>query len=115
MTKRKTGGGGGDNVALYHVVYPYEDFEEAARALFAIVKKAAQQLPGAPRVLYLDVEGHRNDEGGLDADAFELVSHFLFQMLMPYLTEAHTPLGAYRNPAQSDDIPEELQITGGSR
>ena len=64
-------------VALYHVVYAHEGFTEAANALFELVKRAQEQWPGKRRRLYLDIEGHRNSDGGFDADMLELQSEFL--------------------------------------
>jgi hypothetical protein len=100
-------------VALYHRVYPEESFEVAARVLWDLVRRAEQDHPGTPRTLYLDIEGHRNDQGGYDSDMFELQQNFLLGFLLPFLTEAHLPLGlSVRNPrAQRGDLPDELMIT----
>jgi hypothetical protein len=58
-----------------------------------------------------DFQDHRNDAGRFDLATYELMSGFLFRMLMPFLTEAHPPLGDFRNAEQSEDLPVELQIT----
>lgn len=64
-------------VAIYHVVYSHEGFEESAQILFKLVQRAQRVMPGKPRQLYLDIEGHRNSEGGFDADMLELQTVFL--------------------------------------
>jgi hypothetical protein len=64
--------GGGKAIALYHAVYAHEGFEDAARAILEITRKAAQEYPGQPRLLYVDIDGHRNAKGGFDSDMYEL-------------------------------------------
>jgi hypothetical protein len=47
-------------VAIYHLVFSHEDFETAANHLFELVKNAQKQCPNQNRILFLDIEGHRN-------------------------------------------------------
>ena len=68
-------------IAIYHVVYQLERLKESAQALFNLVQQAQQQLPGKQRNLYLDIRGHRKDEGGFDADMVELRNEFLMGFL----------------------------------
>ena len=103
-------------VALYHVVLPHEGFEDAARALFRLVRRAQAVKPGARRMLFLDIEGHRQADGTFDADMRELQQEFLFDVLAPFLSEAPCPLLTLRNPRpQDDDLPEDLIIAPGPR
>ncbi|MFH8375803.1 hypothetical protein ACH4A7_20015 [Streptomyces cyaneofuscatus] len=88
-------------IALYHDMRVEEDFAKCATRIFSILKKAAATSPGAPRYLYLDIQGHRNAAGGYDADAFEIIQEFLMGFLSPYLTEISTPLYQARNPNRS--------------
>ena len=98
-------------VAIYHVVYEHEGFEESARTLFKLVHKAQRQHPGKRRELYLDIEGHRNSEGGFDADMFELQEVFLVGFLSPFLSKIHAPLVKAKNPnPQDNEIPPTLVI-----
>lgn len=98
-------------VAIYHVVYQLEKFEESAQALFNLVQQAQRQQPGKQRTLYLDIEGHRNDEGGFDADMMELQNEFLMGFLSRYLSEIHAPLVKAKNPhPQDNNIPPALVI-----
>jgi len=64
--------------------------------------------------LYLDIDGHRNREGGFDADMLELQQHFILGFLMQFLSEVNMPLAAgvrrKDESPQSEDIPEELTI-----
>ncbi|MCL2085627.1 HNH endonuclease [Candidatus Saccharibacteria bacterium] len=97
--------------AIYHVVYSHEDFNTSARILFELVKEAQLQSPGRKRVLYLDIDGHRNKKGGFDADMFELQNEFMFGFLMKYLSEVYIPFGNFKNSnSQDDNIPDGLEI-----
>ena len=98
-------------VALYHLVYADEGFEESAQALFRLVQRAQRVQPGKERKLFLDIEGHRDDEGAFDSDMLELQEHFLLGVLARYLSEIHCPLVTARNPnPQDDEIPPLLAI-----
>jgi len=63
-------------VAIYHIVYAHEGFNQSAQSLFKIVKMAEQQQPGKKRILCLDIEGHRDPDGYFDADMYELQDSF---------------------------------------
>jgi hypothetical protein len=99
-------------VALYHMVYRDEGFEEAATALSEITREAERTHPGQRRVLYLDIEDHRNPQGGYDHDMFELQRDFILGLLMPFLAEAHLPLGGHviNSKPQRGDLPDRLVI-----
>ena len=99
----------GDSVAMYHVIYENEGFEESAQNLFKLVQNAQSLSPGKKRKLFLDIEGHRNNKGGFDADMLELQKEFLLGFLSSYLSEIHSPLGDTMNPMpQENDIPPAL-------
>ncbi len=101
----------GRAVALYHRVYAHEGFEESAQFLFKLIQRAQQLQPDKERWLFLDIDGHRNDEGAFDGDMFELQTQFLAGFLSRFLTQFWCPLASARNPKQQDnDIPEVLSI-----
>jgi hypothetical protein len=98
-------------MALYHRVYPEEDFERAARELFDLVAHTIEFFPNAKRSLYVDIEGHRTPTDAFDSDMFELQKDFLLGFLMPFLAELHTPLiHAENSKPQRADLPDELRI-----
>ncbi len=102
-------------MALYHCVYPEENFEQAAREIFDLVTHTIEFFPNAKRSLYLDIEGHRTPTDAFDDDMFELQKDFLLGYLMPFLTEVRVPLAHARNPnPQQDDLPDELRIYSSS-
>ena len=104
------------DVALYHIVYSHEGFEEAARALFMLVRRGQEAKPGRRRKLFLDIEGHRRSDGGFDADMLELQHDFLLGVLAPFLCEVHCPVVSLSNPGpQDDNIPDELIIADRPR
>jgi len=99
----------GHTVAIYHVIYENEGFEESAQNLFRLVQQAQSLSPGKKRVLYLDIDGHRVKGGGFDADMLELLKEFLLGFLSLFLSEIHSPLGDTTNPIpQKNDIPPKL-------
>ena len=64
---------------------------------------------------FLDIEGHRNSEGGFDHEMFELLNEFLMGFLGPFIKEARTPLIHFINPQlQDNDLPDELRIVKAS-
>ena len=72
-------------LALYHRVYRRENFEKAAKDLFGLIQKAQKDNPNMERVMYVDIDGHRNEAGGFDADMRELQIEFGTSMLLPYV------------------------------
>lgn len=99
-------------VALYHRVLRRENFEKAAKDLVSLVYAAEKKEPGKPRTLYLDIDGHRNAQGGFDADMLELQKEFGLKFLLPFLTEVHFPLISAKNKnPQRNDVPERLEIS----
>ena len=102
---------GADLVALYHIVYRNETFEQSAQAIFKIVQEAQKVAPDKKRILYLDIEGHRNKAGGYDSDMFELQKEFLVGFMMRFLTEVHGPMASITNPKpQDNNVPASLMI-----
>ena len=98
-------------VAIYHLVYAHEGFEESAQILFKLVQKAQRMKPGRKRKLFLDIEGHRNSEGSFDADMSELQTEFLMGFLSRFLLEIQAPLLSTANQyVQENDTPLKLII-----
>lgn len=97
-------------IAIYHVVYSREVFEKSANTLFELVRDAQLKSPNKKRVLYLDIEGHKNKNGGFDNDMLELQKDFIAGILMKFLSEVHMPLGSLTNPKQINEIPAGLNI-----
>lgn len=98
-------------LALYHVVAATEGFDVTADKLFTILRDAEEKFPGKPRYLYLDIEGHRNAQGGFDADMVELQQQFVLGFLSSWLAEVHMPLAqAKNNLPQRNDIPARLTV-----
>lgn len=99
------------SIAIYHVVYEHEGFEESAQNLFKLVQNAQRRKPGKKRNLYLDIENHKNDDGSFDAAMIELQNEFLLGFLSRYLSEIHAPLVKAKNShLQDNEIPPVLVI-----
>jgi len=100
-----------DSIAIAHRVFAGEDFDHTAQILLALLTKAQRQHPGKKRYLYLEIDGHRNSDGGFDNDMFELQSKFMGEFLIQFLTRAESPLGAFQNPnPQTNEVPERLDL-----
>ncbi|WP_218009890.1 hypothetical protein [Actinomadura kijaniata] len=98
-------------IMLYHDMAVYENFERCALRIFTILRNSQHKLPGAERTLFLRIQGHRNDEGGYDHDAWEIIHHFIPEFIFPYLHTLNTPFGEVRNcNKQRNDIPDILTI-----
>ena len=98
-------------VAIYHLVYKHEDFNTSANMIFELIKNSQEHSPGAKRCLFLDIDNHRNQQGGFDHDMYELQAYFLSRFMFKYLTEIHMPLISVKNPnKQLDDVPSQLTI-----
>ena len=105
---------GADVVALYHIIYDHEGFEDSAQNLFNLVQQAQSVSPGKKRKLYLDIDGHRVKECGFDADMLDLQKESLLGFLSPFLSEIHCPLVDETNlKPQENDIPPTLILIDG--
>lgn len=101
---------GNKGIAVYHCVEKYEGFSQAAQDIYNLVKMAKDQYPNKTIGVYLDVKGHKNKEGGFDDDMFELLTYFIMEMIMPYISELHQPLGDFSNPHPKNEVMKELKI-----
>lgn len=109
-------GNGPTETAIYHVMKADEDFDTTAEMIYQMVQQAIREHPGTARHLYLDIDGHRNEAGGWDADAFEIQKEFLIGYMSPWLTAMSIPLGGFRsNGSQRDDLPARLLIFPGGK
>ena len=98
-------------VALYHRVMRRETFEKAAKDLFELLRSAQVKTPNADRVLYVDIDGHKNPDGGYDHDMLELQREFGVGFLGKFFKEVHFPLIDFENPnPQCNNIPTKLEI-----
>lgn len=96
---------------LYHLVFAEENFEQAATSLLGLVQWAQRHMPYAPRHLFIDIEGHKTENGAFDGDMWELQHHFVIGFLSPFLTWVQMPLVCFEVPGiQRNDVPEEFQI-----
>ena len=66
----------GKAIVLYHRVMRRENFEKAAKDLFDLLRSAQANYPNIDRILYVDIDGHKNSAGGYDNDMYELQKDF---------------------------------------
>lgn len=96
------------SIAIFEVMGSDEKFASSAVRLWTVIAEAADEHPAKPRHLYLEIKGHRNPVGELDAEASLLMDEFLTKVLMPYVDEAHTPRGVIRNPNGQRGLPRQM-------
>jgi hypothetical protein len=100
-----------DAVLIAHRIYAHETFEETAQILLRLLNRAQRQFPNAERTLRLEIDGHLNPNGGFDDDMYELLSKFMVEVLIKFLTRAETPFGGIQNlKPQDNSIPKELNL-----
>ena len=100
-----------NSVSLYHIAEEKDTFEDAAGGLFALLKEAQERFPDWPRILYLDIVGHKDAQGRFDDDFAELQQEFFFACLAPFLTAFDLPMVDALNPnPQRNDVPDRLNI-----
>lgn len=97
-------------IAIYHVVKRKEGFEKSAEILFTLVKNAQEKYPNKNRMIYMDIEGHKNKDGGFDHDMFELQKDFILGFLMQFISDVSMPLGRFKNENQKNNVPDGLNI-----
>ncbi len=96
---------------IYHNIFKEEGFEKSAEILFDLLSHSIKDSPNKKRILFLDIEGHLNENGGFDHDMFELQYHFILNIILPFLSECYTPLISVKNNnPQRKDIPEGIKI-----
>ena len=103
---------GFDNiVSIYHIVETEHDFEDAALAVFSLVSSSQEKYPDWPRVVYLDINGHKGEKAGFDDDLFEFQQEFMIATMGPYVTALDMPLVSVWNPdPQRNDLPDRLAV-----
>lgn len=97
-------------VAIYHEMRAGEGFDETAQTLFDLACRAILTYPKKRRILYLDIEGHRNQYDGFDDDAYEIQRNYVCDFLGKYLHEAHMPLVSWTNDRPSNTMPDSVKI-----
>jgi len=98
-----------NTVSIYHVVAEEDGFVTAAQDVFGLLKESQDRFPDWPRVLYLDINGHLDEEGRFDDEMVELQQEFLIAALGPFFTALAMPITGVVNPdPQRNDVPEEL-------
>lgn len=85
-----------DTIALYHEITEGESAFKAIQNIWNLLRDAyeSDEMDASPDNidLYVDINGHRNEEGGFTADMF-LIQKKLFVNIFPaFVDEIHFPL-----------------------
>lgn len=60
------------NIVVYHRILSRENFETAAKNLIHLLADVQEKNADMSRILYVDIDGHRNQNGGFGKDMLEL-------------------------------------------
>ena len=63
-----------------------------------------KRYPEVGRELIIEIEGHRNSEGGYDRDMFELQLKFLPKCILPFVHVLHMPLISIQNQKEQKNL-----------
>ena len=100
-----------NTVSIYHVVQEADHFDKAAQEIFGLIAEAQKRYPDWPRVFYLDILGHIDEQGRFEPDMVEIQQEFLIAALGKFLTAIDMPLVSVVNPdVQDNEIPDSLGI-----
>ena len=103
-----------NNIVIFCKIKENEDFNIAAKRIYDLIYRMQEENPNKERTLHLEIEGHRNKEGGYDNDMFELQFHFLFKTMFQYLHALHMPLISVTNNKKQKQLPAESFIIADS-
>lgn len=99
-------------VVLEHRMLENANFDLTSHMIISSLKSTQKKFPFRSRILVIEVEGHRNDKGGFDNDAYEIIFEFALVMILRYCSAIFTPLGGYTNPyPQWNNIPDDFSVS----
>ena len=99
-----------NNIVITVKIKENEDFIVAANKIYKLVYRIQEENPNKLRTLLVEIEGHRNKEGGYDGDMFELQYEFLLKTVFPYLHALHMPLISVENPEEQKKLPSDFLV-----
>jgi hypothetical protein len=99
-----------NGIAIYHIVKSRDKFENSANEIYELVYSAKQEYPNEQIHLYVDIEGHKNKDGGFDNDMFELQTQFITGLILQYINSVTMPLGSTKNIQMNKEMPPKLSI-----
>jgi hypothetical protein len=104
----------GKAILLTDLMRKSDDYAGSIARALGLLRHTMHKFPGKPRIFVLDIEGHRNGEGGWDADALDY-QHALTGVLAQWFTEVQVPLIHIKinGPQREDDIDGLVDLEPG--
>ena len=98
-------------VKICHTIMENDSIKSAAKDLLKLLSNTQKQKPNKPRILYININGHRNKAGGYDQEMYKLQMEYGRKFLIQFFEEIHFPLYSMKNVSyQNNDIPEKLKL-----
>lgn len=95
-------------VELHFTVKKSDTFESVTSRIFDLIANAQAKCPDQDRYLFIEIEGHRNKNGGFDKGMMKLQTHFLLGLVGEYVKGIKTPSYRFTNPKeQNNSFPKE--------
>lgn len=95
-------------VELNFTVKKSDTLDSVAPRIMELIVNAQEKCPNQDRYLFLEIEGHRNANGGFDKDMMELQTHFLLGVIAEYVKGIKTPSYRFKNPKdQNNSFPPQ--------
>lgn len=96
-----------DDIVLKCKISKNENFEQAATKIYNLIYNTQKRFPELNRTLIIEIEGHRNSQGGYDKDMFELQYEFLTKAMFQFIHILHIPLISIENKNPQQDLQSE--------
>jgi len=98
-------------VALYHNIEENKSVLQAVTNIWNLIRDAytsdKMDVDADTLELYIDIEGHRNDEGGFSEDMYLMQKQLFINILPAFMDSIHFPLGDVE--AADADLEEVLR------
>lgn len=77
---------------LYHRVLEHESVTEAANDIWNVIRMSYEKRNPDERTLILDIDGHRNSEGGFESPMYLFIKQVCVGILPAFVDEIKTPI-----------------------
>lgn len=84
-----------DRIVLFHPIKADEDISDAVDGIWNLLQEAHNEFPGRELSLIIDIEGHRNENGGFTDGMYFLQETLCIPIIAAFVDKLTIPLGEY--------------------